>query len=170
MHICYHYKFLKKKISIVGARPEKSSVFGLFHKCQNWKFFQKKINGSICAYTVFYLPILRRIEEGPCGNEKSSVVLRGLMMGPRVCRSVNLGQKLVLDSGSSFLVNKKIYEKFYWKVLLIVARVQKVDVFIKFHLANIGLATILMVSALVFNKVMSVCVWEREIKIWFLIY
>ena len=42
--------------------------------------------------------------------------------------------------------------------------VQAVDVFIRFHLANIGLAVMLMTSALVFNKV-SVYVFEIEIVI-----
>ena len=50
------------------------------------KILSKKFNGSICAYTVCYLPMLRIIEgeewnphppPGPCGTEKS-VVLRGL--------------------------------------------------------------------------------------------
>ena len=35
--------------------------------------------------------------------------------------------------------------------------VQDIDVFIMFHLVNIGLATTIMISALVFNKV-SACV------------
>ena len=63
-----------KKISFGFDIFEKGQILRPFSGLapSKLKFFSKNVNGSICAYRVFYLPIFRRIEGGP-GVESTSL-------------------------------------------------------------------------------------------------